>query len=233
MTAPTPPIVPPPDLFALLVDRDDDTRYMYAEYFQAHRCHVEEAIDGREALAKALAVHHHVIVTETQLPGIDGHRLCELLRRDEATRETPIIVVTATASFGDIERAYRSGADLVLAKPCLPDTLWSQVRALLDSGAGEAAAGTVVPGHRLDDRVRRPSRRPVLSRLHQRGDTTSPPKVPPPLVCPACDALLIYLRSQLGGVSERHAEQWDYYECPNGCGPFQYRHRTRKLRPSG
>ena len=34
----------------------------------------------------------------------------------------------------------------------------------------------------------------------------------------------------IGGVSAKHAEQWDYYVCPRSCGTFQFRHRTRKVR---
>jgi hypothetical protein len=56
---------------------------------------------------------------------------------------------------------------------------------------------------------------------------------PPELVCPDCDAPLAYLRSHLGGVSSKHPEQWDYYECPNQCGTFQHRTRTRKVRKVG
>jgi hypothetical protein len=66
--------------------------------------------------------------------------------------------------------------------------------------------------------------------LHERHDTTAPPVTPPALICPQCDQLLAYQRSHIGGVSARHADQWDYYECPAGCGVFQYRERTRKLR---
>jgi hypothetical protein len=169
-----------------------------------------------------------VIVTETQLPGIDGYRLCDLLRRDEATCTARIIVVTAQRLAADIERAHRAGADLVLTKPCLPDTLWAQIQAMLSG----AAAGAAAAGYGVGDPIRAAHRRPVLSRLHQRGDTTAPPQKPPPLVCPFCDTLLAYSRSHVGGVSVRHVEQWDYYECPNGCGRFQYRQRTRKLRLS-
>jgi hypothetical protein len=64
----------------------------------------------------------------------------------------------------------------------------------------------------------------------RRGDTTTPPVVPPTLVCPACDRPLTYQRSHVGGVNERLKEQWDYFVCPAGCGAFQYRNRTRKLR---
>jgi hypothetical protein len=52
----------------------------------------------------------------------------------------------------------------------------------------------------------------------------------PALVCPSCDRPLRYRRSHIGGVSERLSEQWDYFDCVQGCGTFQYRQRTRKVR---
>ena len=82
------------DRLALLVDRDQDTRHMYAEHLKLGNWRVDEAGDGREALAKAIALRPDVIVTETRLPGIDGVSLCDLLRRDLATSTIPIVVVT-------------------------------------------------------------------------------------------------------------------------------------------
>jgi len=70
----------------------------------------------------------------------------------------------------------------------------------------------------------------MLSRVHERRATSVPPLAPPALVCPACDAPMTYVTSRIGGVSERHPEQWDYFVCEHGCGTFQYRQRTRKLR---
>jgi predicted RNA-binding Zn-ribbon protein involved in translation (DUF1610 family) len=52
---------------------------------------------------------------------------------------------------------------------------------------------------------------------------------PPPLECPACQTKLVYEKSHLGGVKGTR-EQWDDFRCPN-CGPYQYRQRTRKLKP--
>jgi hypothetical protein len=72
--------------------------------------------------------------------------------------------------------------------------------------------------------------RTTLKKAHLRGDTVAPPTEPPSLVCPECDRLLRYRRSHIGGVSSRYSEQWDYFECEAGCGSFQYRQRTRKLR---
>jgi hypothetical protein len=72
-------------------------------------------------------------------------------------------------------------------------------------------------------------RRMMLSRVHARRETTEPPLPPPTLVCPNCDHPLRYTKSYVGGVSAKQPEQWDYFEC--SCGTFQYRHRTRRLKP--
>lgn len=74
-------------------------------------------------------------------------------------------------------------------------------------------------------------RRVPLSRQHARGRTTSPSHAPLMLICPQCERELRYAHSYIGGVSAHRAEQWDYFDCPSGCGQFQYRHRSKKLRP--
>src|SRR4051812_45686414 len=105
------PASPP---LALLVDRDMDTRHLYRECLTGEQWIVEEVGDGREALAKALSTPPHVVITETRLPGITGYDLCDLLRRDIATRTVPIVVVTGDALPTDVQRAKECGADAVL-----------------------------------------------------------------------------------------------------------------------
>src|SRR5438552_2208821 len=117
---------------ALLVDRDPDTRKMYAEYLRlSAACDTDEAEDGREALVKAMTRHPDVIVTETRLPGINGFDLCTLLRRDTSTSGIPIIFVTGDAFEADVRRAERAGADAFLPKPCLPEKLAGEIRRVL------------------------------------------------------------------------------------------------------
>jgi two-component system, cell cycle response regulator DivK len=221
----------------LLADCDQDTRQMYGEFLRQSSVELDEAADGREALAKALARPHDVIITETRLPGISGYELCQLLRRDVATKSTPIIVVTAEAFATSLERARKAGADVVLVKPCLPDVLLAEIRRTTrhSSALRQHSAELLVRSASQMSRAQELTRatathRRALSRLFSREDTTTPPNTPPDLVCPSCDQPLAYQRSHVGGVSERHREQWDYYECANGCGMFQYRQRTRKLR---
>jgi CheY-like chemotaxis protein len=220
----------------LLVDPHEDTRALYACYLTDEGCAVETSGDGREALVQALTRQFDAIVTETRLPGIDGFELCEVLRRDPVTARTPILFVTGDAALS--EQYVRSiGANALLIKPCLPEKLLLAVRRV---AAGIAAADGSAPTAcdsiekaPIDDgqaaAVGRASR-PTLSRTHRRGSTTTPPLVPPTIMCPMCDRRLTYEYSYVGGVSARNTEQWDYLACPGSCGTFEYRHRTRKLR---
>jgi two-component system, cell cycle response regulator DivK len=227
-----------PAPLALLVDRDPDTRRMYANYLRLSGCGVEEAEDGREALAKAISRHPDVIVTETRLPGINGFDLCRLLHSDIATRTIPIVFVTGDAFKQDLDRAKLAGADAVLVKPCLPEKLLVEVRRVMAMSeelrervrhAANASRDKRERAQELIEHTRRVLRTP-LSKAIPRFQTTDPPAPPPQLVCPTCDQPLRYDHSNVGGVSVRHVEQWDYFECDGGCGTFQYRQRTRKLR---
>ena len=216
---------------ALLVERDPDTRRIYIACLRGADYDTDEAVDGRDALAKALTGQFDAVVTETRLPGIDGFQLCKLLKHDAATRFTPVVIVVGTG---------RAGADGILIKPCRPETLLMEVRRVcqqsveLSARAERLRAETGSQLMRLEQTLQRSleasSRSRALSRIHRRGDTASPPSTPPDLRCPLCDRRLTYQRSHIGGVNARHSEQWDYFECTSGCGTFQYRQRTRKLR---
>lgn len=212
---------------ALLVDRDDDTRQMYAEFLKQRAWEVVEAADGAEALIKALARRPSVIVTETRLPVVDGFELCERLRQESTTASIPILVVTADAYAPDLERVRVSGADLVLIKPCLPESLGNEMQQLVDA----ALARPQMRSAPKPARARRNGSRSI-AKAPPAESTTTPPAAPPQLDCPGCRRPLVYQRSHLGkSPAERQREQRDYYVCPGGCGHFQYRHRTGGLRP--
>ena len=189
---------------------------------------VHEAEDGADALGKAISLQPALIVSETQLHRIDGFALCRLLRADPSTRRARIIVVTSMANPVDAVRALKAGADRVLVKPCPPETLVDAALELC-TAAGDQP-GSVPPAaapRPAADAFAAPRR--LRSRTFRREQTTTPPVAPPPLHCPACDSLLVYEHSHIGGVNERSPEQWDYFRCPQ-CGPYRYRHRTRKLK---
>jgi CheY-like chemotaxis protein len=211
----------------LVVDPDPDTQAMYVAGLTRSGWIADAVMDGREALAKAISCRPAAIVTETRVPRLDGVELCRLLRRDPDTQHIAILFVTSDAEERRIAAAEEAGADRVLIKPCLPDELARVIEATLSTGRDKESPG-VVTAHGARSTLM--SHAHAQSKRHQRFETTTPPSNPPELVCPRCDRPLTYHTSYVGGVSAKHSEQWDSYECPSGCGAFQYRHRTRKLR---
>lgn len=221
---------------ALVVDPDWETRLLYRECLAFHRWSVMEAESGPEALAKAIGCRPGLIVSETRLPGFTGIALCQLLRRDVATHHVPFVFVTADVQPATLAKATQAGADLVLTKPCPPDQLLEGIRAAVVRTRRQQTEAVPLTQPREDERALTPaalantsSRRTTLKNLHRRGETGNPPRPPPVLHCPDCAQLLQYLRSHIGGVSSKNAEQWDYFECRR-CGGFEYRARTKKLR---
>jgi CheY-like chemotaxis protein len=224
-------------LLALIADRDADTRRMYADFLMLSDCRIEQAEDGRDALAKVFSRQPDIVITEMHLPGINGFDLCALLRQDTATRSIPIVMVTGEAFAADVQRAETAGADVVFAKPCRPETLFAEIQRLVhlsaelrerSRAARERLHGQLSRSGTLLERSR--TRRTMLNNSHTRHDTMTPPVAPPSLVCPECNQPLRYVRSHIGGVTAQNSEQWDYFDCTGGCGTFQYRERTRKLR---
>jgi LSD1 subclass zinc finger protein len=209
---------------------------MYGEYLRASGLEVEEVSDGRLALAKAIARRPAIIVTDTRLTGISGYELCQLIRRDATLTDTPIVVVTGDAFPSARDRERAAVADLVLLKPCLPSVLLAEMQQLISRSReltprpdrASKLSNRLPPSRTLRAGVA--TKRRSRERAFDQLAAAAPELVPPSMICPSCRQPLRYQRSHRGGVSVRQREQWDYYECPTGCGTFQYRQRTRKLR---
>jgi CheY-like chemotaxis protein len=119
----------PPKPSVLIADDDLDARTMYGVYLRAMGCDVFTATDGMSAVRQATAMHPDLIVMDLAMPHLDGWAATERLRRSPSTRGIPIIALTAVP--GARESARLSGCDAFMAKPCLPQLLWCEVRLLL------------------------------------------------------------------------------------------------------
>jgi CheY-like chemotaxis protein len=102
---------------------------MYGVYLRAMGCDVFTASDGMSAIRQAMAVHPDLIVMDLAMPHLDGWAATERLRRSPSTRGIPVIALTAIPGARDSARL--SGCDAFMAKPCLPELLWCEVRLLL------------------------------------------------------------------------------------------------------
>jgi CheY-like chemotaxis protein len=100
----------------LIVDDDADTRARYHDAFAGAGCEVVEAADGHDALVKALVHPPTLVLTELQLPLLDGVAFCEVLRRDGTTTNVPILVITTETRMAELDRARTAGATAVFTK---------------------------------------------------------------------------------------------------------------------
>ena len=126
----------------LLADDDPDCREMYGELLSYAGHRVIPAADGEEAVLYATRYPFDVILLDLALPKLDGYHVIKELRGHPATKEIPIITISA----GDEQMhadALAAGADLTLAKPCLPHELERQVRAMLESKGRPATKAQV------------------------------------------------------------------------------------------
>lgn len=105
---------------------------MYAEWLTGAGFLVAQAHNGLQALERAFDSRPNVVVTDLNIPGIDGFELTRRLKQDPRTCHVPVLAVTGYAAFAsDPGRARRAGCDAVLPKPCSPDDLEAAIRSLI------------------------------------------------------------------------------------------------------
>jgi two-component system alkaline phosphatase synthesis response regulator PhoP len=114
----------------LVVDDDLDARLIYRHYLTVMGCQVYTASDGLIGVQLAKRKKPDVIVMDLAMPRLNGWAATAELKQTSGTRDIPIIVLTAVpASRQDVRDA---GCNGLLAKPCLPELLWSEIRLLLN-----------------------------------------------------------------------------------------------------
>jgi len=92
---------------------------------------VSEATNGQDGLRIAKSMSPDLIITDCNMPGMNGYEFCALLRQDIILRHLPVIMLTAKNETQDMVDGIESGADDYLVKPFDPDTLLARIRMIL------------------------------------------------------------------------------------------------------
>ena len=92
---------------------------------------VTEADDGVDALRQIAAAKFDIIITDINMPILDGLKLVKRLRADDAYREVPIIIITTEGAEEDRQRALALGANAYITKPIQAPQVLKLVRETL------------------------------------------------------------------------------------------------------
>jgi two-component system chemotaxis response regulator CheY len=91
----------------------------------------DEAEDGQAALVKLRASEFDFVVSDINMPVMNGFELLQSIRADEALKGLPVLMVTAEARKEDIVTAAQSGASGYIVKPFTKATLEEKVQKIL------------------------------------------------------------------------------------------------------
>jgi two-component system phosphate regulon response regulator PhoB len=115
----------------LVVEDDPDIVELVRYNLEREGFRVLLAADGTRGLADAQRLQPDLVLLDLMLPGLDGLEVCRRLRASEASRQIPILMLTAKGEESDVVIGLELGADDYLAKPFSPRELVARVRALL------------------------------------------------------------------------------------------------------
>ena len=115
----------------LLVDDEDDLRRVMRDLLEREGFSVQEARDGVQALDEVDRHAPDIIVLDLNLPGLDGYGVLSHIRSRPATREIPVVVLTAKGDEENEVKVFELGADDFLSKPFRARALAARLEAVL------------------------------------------------------------------------------------------------------
>ena len=138
----------------LIADDDEPERRMLADYLEQEGYRVEQAADGRQALAAMANFLPDLIILDVKMPELDG---LEVVRREHATSKVPIIITSRLVDDVDRVAGLSAGSDDYVTKPVRPRELVLRLQGLLRRAEAAEAAQPVLEGDlRFDDLIIRP-----------------------------------------------------------------------------
>jgi CheY-like chemotaxis protein len=113
----------------LLVEDSDTTRLSHRIMISKRTGYDVIAVaNGAEALKLAAAQTPDLVLMDVMMPGMDGLEVCRRLRKQKATAQVPIVLLTFRVGEESVSEGYASGCTAYLKKPILPDELVDALR---------------------------------------------------------------------------------------------------------
>lgn len=119
----------------LVIDDEVDFVKMLQARLQIEGYDVLTAGDGIKGIQIARLERPDLIILDIMMPGMDGHMVCDMLKKSTVTWQIPVIYLTARSGLADEALALEKGAKYFLTKPFNPNVLMEMVRSAIESAA--------------------------------------------------------------------------------------------------
>lgn len=124
----------------LVIDDDECVLRQVLFRLEKHeKVKVIKAKNGTKGLSSAEKNEPDLIILDWMLPDLRGPAVLKRLKKGERTRDIPVLMLTGRDKVGDIEDAFRLGAEGYLTKPFTLQRLGEKVRQMLEKGTEEAS----------------------------------------------------------------------------------------------
>jgi two-component system chemotaxis response regulator CheY len=121
-------------------------RNLHAFMLQSGGFEVSLAENGSEALEKLLLDAYDLVVTDINMPQMDGYELVRSIRSMAPYRQTPIIIVSTESEAADKARGFEAGANVYVVKPTTADDLVLNAEMLLGARQAKNARAELLDG---------------------------------------------------------------------------------------
>ena len=115
----------------LVIDDEEMTRQMLSILLKLEGHDCMEAVDGLEALEKALAFKPDAIILDVMMPKMDGITVCKKLRANPTTENIPIIILSGQSHINAEGEGLEAGANAYLRKPMDPKEMLRLLKNLM------------------------------------------------------------------------------------------------------
>lgn len=121
------------DLDVLIVEDSPTQAMMLKESLEENKLHVSVARDGMEGLESIKRHRPQLIISDIEMPKMNGFDLCKQVKSTEILKDIPFILLTNLTETTDVIRGIECGADSFLTKPCPVSLLLSNISDLLEN----------------------------------------------------------------------------------------------------
>jgi two-component system phosphate regulon response regulator PhoB len=115
----------------LVIEDEEDIAELIRYNLSKDKFNVECSYTGEDGYDKVLSNGPDLVLLDLMLPGMDGLKVCELIKNSPKTRHIPVVILTAKGEEEDVVKGLEVGADDYITKPFSPKVLIARIHAVL------------------------------------------------------------------------------------------------------